>query len=120
MINGSVIHAILTSPDKMHTTSLMTVKDALEFGFSYVENQDHMVRYVVVGPEMLKKIFKEIDESTVDPIGEKMGTLWSADILFSRKISDNRIIFSNFELKTVLVLDLKPNKITSEVQHATI
>ena len=81
MTKVSVVHDILNSPDKMYSINPgMTAKEALEFGFSYVETQDHMVRYIAIGPDMLNKIFKEIDEAKKDPAGEKMGSLWTADV----------------------------------------
>ena len=87
------------------------LNDALNFGFSYVEAEDRMVAYVMVSPRMALRILREIQESILDPEDEILGTLWTAKLVCSIKVKDDRIVFVNEPLSTALMLELKPEQI---------
>ena len=98
---------ILKTP-KVYAEFSGELNDALNFGFSYVESEDHMVSFVLVSPEMALRILREIPETTLDPDQEILGKLWTADLLCSRKVKEDRIMFANEPLSTALTLQLKP------------
>lgn len=84
-----------------------TVKDMLDFGFAFVEQQDHMVEYVVVGPLMAKRIIREVSDVEMNaPKGECIGSLWTAKLMISPKVRDNKIVFSNGGSTAVLHLSV--------------
>ena len=93
-----------------------TINDVLSFGFSFIESQDHIVEHVVANPYMTKQIIKEIDEFVLDPETESIGKIWTADLIVSNKLSDQRIVFSNNGHTAVLFLSVDPNKM--EVRNA--
>ena len=83
-----------------------TIKDALNFGFSYLESEDHIVEYVMANGKILKKILGEITDSVLKPQGNSMGELWTAKLLFSNKLDDSEIFFSNNTFSAVIHLNL--------------
>lgn len=83
-----------------------SLKDALSFGFSYLESEDHMVHFIAAGPRMMKRIFAEMPDSVLDPAGDSVGELWTAKLLLSRKLGDRQIIFSNEIFSAVVDLHL--------------
>lgn len=85
-----------------------TLNDKLNFGFSFVECQDHFVEYVVANPKMMTKILREIEDSAVDPGDGTIGKLWTASLVVSKKMRDEKLVFSNGGHTAVLFLDLNP------------
>lgn len=83
-----------------------TITDALNFGFSYIESEDHVVEYVVANNRVTKKIFAEIPDSTVCVEDGTIGKLWTAKLLLSDKLSDSQILFSNNTFSAVINLNL--------------
>jgi hypothetical protein len=91
-----------------------TIRDALNFGFSYIESEDHVVEYIVVNAKVMKEIFIEIPDSVIRPNDLSIGELWTAKLLLSDKLSDSQILFSNNSFSAVINLNLNPNN-TEEV-----
>jgi hypothetical protein len=87
-----------------------TLKDALNFGFSYIESEDHVVEYIVVNAKVMKKIFIAIPDSIIRPNEESIGELWTAKLLLSEKMPDSQILFSNNTFSAVINLNLNPNQ----------
>jgi len=87
-----------------------TLKDAITFGFSYIESEDHIVEYVVANPVMLKRIFGEIRDSALIVDGDAIGRLWTAKLLVSDKLADSQILFSNNTFSAVINLYTDPNR----------
>lgn len=86
-------------------------EDALNFGVSFIEQQDHIVEYIIANPVIMKKIFKEIPESKINVEGETIGDLWTSKLLVSDKLSDSQILFSNSSFSIVIDLNLNPNEV---------
>lgn len=101
---NDLICQILAAPRVMADFS-GNLSDALNFGFSYVESEDNMVAFLVASPNTVLKILREIDEAVLDPDDKALGTLWTAKILCSKKLPENRVIFANESLLTVLLID---------------
>jgi len=79
-----------------------TLEDALNFGFSYLESEDHIVQYIVVNSKTMKRIFGEINDSILKPKGESLGELWTAKLLLSNNLKDSEIFFSNNTFSAVI------------------
>jgi len=79
-----------------------TLKDALVFGFSYIESEDHVVQYIVANPNVLKKIFGEVPDSKLKIEGDSIGELWTAKLLVHDRLSDSQVLFSNNTFSVVL------------------
>jgi len=84
--------------------------DALNFGFSYIESEDHLVHYVAANPVVMKRIIAEIPDATIDPTSESIGQLWTARLLVMPRLTDRKLIFSNNTFSAVLDIDLNPNQ----------
>ena len=84
--------------------------DALCFGFSYIESEDHFVNYIVANSRNIKKIFAEISDSSVKISEDSVGELWMAKLLISEKLRDKHIMFSNNTLSIIINLNLNPYK----------
>jgi hypothetical protein len=87
-----------------------TIKDALNFGFSFIESEDHVVEYVVANNVVTKKIFAQISDSKVDMEDGAIGSLWTAKLLLFNKLSDNQILFSNNTFSAVINLNLNSDE----------
>lgn len=87
------------------------LSDMLSFGFSYVENEDFCVEYIIVGTEMAKRIVKEIND-VILVTHNYLGTLWTSKIILTDKVGRENIVFSNKDYS--VVLDLNINKIMEE------
>lgn len=83
--------------------------DALNFGFSYIESEDHLVEYVAVNAHMAKRVLGEIQDSTVEPVQGFIGRLWTAQLLVSTWLKDDQILFSNTTFSAVVDVKLNPN-----------
>lgn len=112
-INTNKIFDILTSKERVHADfpGDGRINDILNFGFSFIESQDHFVEYIVAHPLIIKEILKEIPESKLDPTTESIGKIWTADLLSSKKMRENRIAFSNGGSTAVLFLNINLDKI---------
>ena len=84
------------------------IKEAVNFGFSYIESKDHVVNYIVVNSKNLKSILVEVPDSKVK-IGVdegSIGELWTAKLLVSDKLLDSEVLFSNETFSAVINLNL--------------
>ena len=87
----------------------------VQFGFSFVESEDHFVAWVVAHPKRMKDIICSISDSVLDPDKESIGSLWTAKLITSKKFNENQVIFANTEMNVVLFLDIpNPNKMWEE------
>ena len=87
-----------------------TISDALNFGFSYIESEDHVVEYVVANPRVIKQIFAEMPDSSIKLEYGSIGNLWTAKLLLSDKLSDTQILFSNNTFSAVINLNLNTDE----------
>jgi hypothetical protein len=89
------------------------LSDLLSFGFSYIEQEDHCVSYVLVSPGLAKRVVQEIEDFyfTADTT-PYIGILWTAQMIVTDRVGDFNIIFSNEDQSVVLALNL--NKIMEE------
>lgn len=113
MIQGKhIVQSVLNaSKTRMVFPELETMQDILQFGFSFVEMEDEFVAYIIAHPNTIKAILCKYPEAVLDPEGETIGKLWTADLALTKKLKENQIIFSNSRMSTVLLLDVPPNKI---------
>lgn len=81
------------------------ITDIIEFGFSYIEHEDHLLEYIISGSTLLKKIISEIKDFHFLMEGPPIGTLWTSKIYLTSKLSDNQLIFSNVDFSHVLYLN---------------
>jgi len=114
MITTARVYEILQSENRLYADlphKDCSINDALSFGFSYIEYQDHIVESVVASPKIVRKIFKEIDDATIEPENQSIGKIWTASLIVSKKISDKYIVFSNGGHTSILFLRINTNKI---------
>lgn len=83
-----------------------SIKDAIAFGFSYIESEDHVLEYIAANPTVMKKIFEEIPDSKIKIQAGSIGELWTAKLLVAEKLQDNQILFSNNTFSAVINLNL--------------
>lgn len=118
-MNTEIPHRILNSDYRTYTDlpgNDGSITDALNFGFSYVECQDFIVEYVLANPDMMKKIFKEVSDAEMDPDDVRVGKLWTADLVVSKKVKKDQIVFSNGGHTAVLFLDTS-DKVSKESNY---
>lgn len=84
---------------------LENVEDALAFGFSYMEAQDHLVEIVVASPMMMKRILAESD-AELYPAEDSIGSIRTAKLLVSSKLNDRQIVFANSTISAVIDIDM--------------
>lgn len=70
------------------------VGDMLNFGFGYMESQDHVVSSVLASPAMMKRILAEPD-AVLEPTETQLGRIRTALLLVTPKLSDNQVVFAN-------------------------
>ena len=85
-----------------------SLRDALNLGFSYIEQHDHVVHYIIGNGKIMKKIMAEIPESVLDPDDDQIGELWTAKLLLFNKLPSSQIVFSNTNSSMILNLNLTP------------
>jgi hypothetical protein len=107
-ILGSSYKAVAEFPGKG------TLRDMLNFGFSYVETEDNMVTHILAYPSVILKILRVMPEAELDPEGEVLGSLFTAKLLSSKKVKENRIVFANEQQTVVLVLITPEPEIESD------
>lgn len=103
----SIEHQVISAENKsvMTLPAKNDLKDAINLGFAFVESEDHMVRYIVTNPKMMQKILSNIKDAVLDPNQEILGRLATAELILSRRVKGKRILFSDSDSTTVLVLD---------------
>jgi len=79
--------------------------DMLSFGYSYVEHADHCVEYLLVNPDMARRIIREISDVTISFDSDYIGQLWTAGLYVTDRVQDDTIIFANLDKTVVLVLN---------------
>ena len=106
----NTIHDILNSRNRVLLSFKgESIKDALQFGFGYLEHEDHMVHYIAANPKVMKKILMEVpDASLTLPHGSRIGNLWTAQLILSEKLNDDQVLFSNEVFSAVIDLNLNP------------
>ena len=82
------------------------IGNALAFGFSYIEHEDHTVQHILTGPSLMKKIIRDIDASVFTVGKDYIGELWTARLYITDRIPGDHIMFSNADLTVVLDLNL--------------
>jgi len=82
------------------------LREALNFGFSYIESEDHIVEYVVANCTTMKNIFGDVPEARLYPEKESIGELWTAKLHISDHLKDTEIIFSNNTFSAVINLNM--------------
>jgi len=99
---------ILDNRDK-HQLSFSSedLEDALSYGFSYVETEDHFVSYLVTNGRVMRNIVREMHDVEINPEDESIGILWTSKLMVSNKLKDNQIIFSNESGSMTLLLTIK-------------
>jgi len=100
------VHSVLFSKSKVRIPFKGDcIADAMKFGFSYIESEDHIVEYIACNPRMMKRTFKEIPDDfellADDPDGG-IGRLWTATMLITNKLNDGQIVFSNNTFSAVV------------------
>jgi hypothetical protein len=102
-----MLHDLLGCRNKVRVSfKANSLKDALNFGFSYLEHEDHVVHYIATNPTVMKKLFIEMPESVLNPDQEFIGELWTAKLLVSKRLKDDEIILSNQVFSAVIDLNL--------------
>jgi len=104
---SDVVYKILGTSEKSYAKypGASSLQDMINFGFSFVESEDHMVTSVVTNNEMMTRILRESEDAYVEFDGEALGTLLTAKLYVHGNIKGQRIIFANVDYTTVLVLD---------------
>jgi len=113
-VASGVIHA--KQKINLHCEEIESLEDSLNYGFSYIEHEDHIVEYIVVNNHVMKRIFGEVRDSVIRMEEESIGELWTAKLFLSDKLSDNQIFFSSSFFSVVIDLNLNPK----EVEHAYV
>jgi len=85
------------------------INEAMKFGFSYMESEDHIVHYIVANSNNMKKILGNVEDSKIKIEKDSIGELWTAKLLISDKLNDDHILFSNNIFSAVV--NLQTNKI---------
>jgi hypothetical protein len=83
------------------------IQEAMKFGFSYIEFEDHVVQYIVANRRTMKTILG-ISDSVLSPERDSIGELWTAKLLIYDKLMDSQIVFSNNTFSAVVNLNLNP------------
>lgn len=104
-----VIHA--RKKIDLHCKGVESLEDSLNYGFSYIEHEDHIVEYIVANRNLMKRIFGEVYDSVLKPEDKAIGELWTAKLYLSDKLSDKQIFFSNSTFSVVINLNLNPKEV---------
>lgn len=109
----NIIPDIVNSKTKidLHCKGVESLEDSLNYGFSYIEHEDHIVEHIVTNRILMKRIFAEINDSELKPEGKAIGELWTAKLYLSDKLSDKQIFFSNSVFSVVINLNLNPKEV---------
>jgi len=102
-----ITHDIVSSKTKVSLPcSARSLGDVMNYGFSYIEHEDHIVEFIVANNKTMKDIFGQVQDSVLKPNGEFIGDLWTAKLLLSDKLQDQQVIFSNNTFSIVINLDM--------------
>lgn len=88
-----------------------TLEDSLNYGFAFIEHEDHIVEYIVANNHLMKRVFGEVFDSVLKPEKEFIGELWTAKLLLSNKLFNSQILFSNNIFSVVINLNLNPKEV---------
>ena len=88
-----------------------TLTDIVNFGFAYVESQDSYVTHIAAHPKLMHRVLSEVKDAVLDPNGSSLGKLGTADLMTSRRMHENTIVFSNMDMGIVLSLKIKSDQI---------
>ena len=98
-----------------------SIQDIVRFGFSYVETEDNFVAYVLAHPKRMKDVLCCFSESELNPSGEVLGHLWTAELIATKRLKENLLVFANPDLSVILFLEIPdPNKKWREECQPTI
>lgn len=86
------------------------LEEALNFGFSYIEQKDYIVEYIIANNYLMKRIFVEINDSILMPENKSIGKLWTAHLFLSDKLLNSQLALSNKEFSVILDIDLNPER----------
>jgi hypothetical protein len=81
-------------------------EDILNFGFSFIEHEDHVPEYIIADPKMITRMIKEIDKFSLCADKPYIGELWTAKVYMTGKIKNTSLYFSNVDFSVVLNLHL--------------
>jgi len=113
-VAAGVIHA--KQKINLYCKEIESLEDSLNYGFSYIEHEDHIVEYIVVNKNVMKRIFGEVSDSVIKVEEDSIGELWTAKLYLSDKLSNNQIFFSSSFFSVVIDLNLNPK----EVEYANV
>jgi hypothetical protein len=82
------------------------LREALNFGFSYIESEDHIVEYIVANCTVMQSVLVEIPEAKLFPEKDSIGELWTAKLFISDRLKNSEIIFSNNTFSAVINLNM--------------
>lgn len=108
-----IVPGVVHAKKKMdvHCKGVESLEDSLNYGFSYIEHEDHIVEYIVANNKLMKRILGEVRDSVLKPEEDAIGELWTAKLYLSDKLSDKQIYFSNSVFSVVLNLNLNPKEV---------
>jgi len=114
--NKDIVVSVLTAPNRVRMAfpGDGAIQDHIQFGFSFVEFEDDLTAHVFAHPRRMKEILCGFSDAILDPEGEVLGRLWTADLISTKKLKENQIAFSNANLDVVLILDIPNNKYQME------
>jgi hypothetical protein len=106
---NDVIWAIQSAPNKKIVQFPYPngkMKDFLEFGVSYIEQQDHIVEYIIVNTQNIRKLITEMPDFSFSVFRPYIGKLWTSKVFITDKTKDSFISFSNADFSVVLNLQI--------------
>ena len=80
------------------------IEDFIRFGFSFIEQEDHLLEYIIASPVTIRKLIRQIEDFNFCIDQSFLGTLWTAKIIMTDKIKDSQILFSNKDFSVILNL----------------
>lgn len=81
------------------------LKDILNFGFSFIEHEDHVPEYIIADSKMITRMTKEMDEFSLCADKPYIGELWTSKVYMTGKIKNTSLYFSNADFSVVLNLN---------------
>jgi regulator of extracellular matrix RemA (YlzA/DUF370 family) len=99
----------------------LELKDAINFGFSYVGSNDRLVSYVVANSSLMKDILKTVPESVIKLEDGFLGEMWTAKLVVSDRLNGDRMLFSDDNYLSVIDLHLDRDRDSNqEVDRADV
>jgi hypothetical protein len=112
-----IVRSILWSPNKIelmfpykkiidpYSFGHGQYNDFLSFGCSFIEYKDHLVKYILAHPKVMREII--INTEVVLSVEKSyIGRLWATDLYVTDKVKEKNIVFSNEDYSVVLDLNL--------------